>query len=71
MKIDQDLGIDDEGGGQIDGAAHVVRDAVREKAPHLVAKGQVFGTQQEIQGNSSYAISRPVAATFGSAIIAP
>jgi hypothetical protein len=71
MKIDQHVGIDDEGGGQVDGAAHAGRDAVREKAPHLVAKGQVFRAQQEVQGNSSYAISRPVAATFGSAIMVP
>ena len=39
MKVDEDVGIDDEGGGEIDGAAHAGRDAVREKAPHLVAKG--------------------------------
>ena len=43
MKIDQHVGVDDESGGEVDGAAHAGRD-VREKAPYLVAKGQVFGT---------------------------
>ena len=50
MKVDQDVGIDDEGGGQVDGATHARPDVVGEKVPHLVAKGQVFGTEQEVQG---------------------
>ena len=71
MKIDQDTGIDDEGGGQVDGSTHVVHDAVREKAAALRRERPGLRVSAEIQGHSSYAISRPVAATCGSAMIAP
>ena len=47
MKIDEDVGVDDEGGGEVDGATHARPDVVGEKAPHLVAKGQVFGAERD------------------------
>ena len=52
MKIDEDVGVDDEGGGEVDGATHARPDVVGEKAPHLVAKGQVFGAEREIHCTS-------------------
>ena len=52
MKIDEDVGVDDEGGGEVDGATHPRPNVVGEKAPHLVAKGQVFGTERELHCTS-------------------
>ena len=52
MKVDEDVGVDDEGGGEVDGATHARTHVVGEKTPHLVAKGQVFGGEQEIHCTS-------------------
>ena len=60
MKIDQDLGIDDEAGGEIDGAAACRAATLSARKRRTSSrKARSSGLEQEIQGNSSYAISRP------------
>ena len=56
MNIDEDVMVDDEGGGEIDGATHARSNVVGEKAPHLVTKGQVFGAEREIRARVRGAI---------------
>ena len=51
-EIDQDLRIDDESGGEIDGPADALRHVLGEETAHLVAEREVVGIQEQIQGAS-------------------
>ena len=55
IDIHRDVRVDDEGGGEIDGATHARPNLVGE-APDLVTKGQVFGAEREIRARVRGAI---------------